>query len=243
MVVPILKRTVSARAISCKADERMPIVIGDSTGVTTVAERDPAASPSIVLVPGHNLLLPTPGSGSWSLPKERITVSDSADDPAAMSDYNLDADDCEFLQKERSARIRLGLDTLNFDEDHFEAVLDSFAAAEEPGVASIADALMLAPQTADADLVEAAWRHWRKKMMRSDNKEMRHKIGTYPCDRPTDPYVVFRPFTAPSLTTRSTTRAKRNGEHERESEALKKKVRILGELGVPQVIIRRCDSC
>ena len=259
--VPNLRRTVSARAVSCKTDERMSIVIGDRAEVITrqsavaVVERDPAASPSIVVVPGYTLL-PTPPppsevfvfgaaarSWSWPLPEERITALDGADaDPTAMTDYNLDDDDCEFLQRERAARMRLGLDPLNFDEDHFEAVLDSFAVAEEP-VTDIAGALMLAPQTADTDLVEAALRHWRKKK-ESDNKVnvvMRHKIGTYPCDRPDDPYVVFRPLTAPSPTTRSTTRAKRKGEDERESEGLKKKVRILAMQGVPRVILRRCD--
>ena len=145
--------------------------------------------------------------------------------------------------------MHLSLSTLNFDEDRFEAVLDTFASAKEP-VTKIADALMLAPQSADADLVEAALRHWRKKT-EGENKEnvvMRLKIGTYPYDRPADPYVVFRPLTASPPTTRSTTRAraKRNGEeenHERESEALKKKVCILGKRDAlfPRVILRRCD--
>ena len=40
--------------------------------------------------------------------------------------------------------MQLGLSTLNFDEDRFEAVLDTFAAAKEP-VTKIAVALMLAP--------------------------------------------------------------------------------------------------
>ena len=120
--VPTLeRRRLSARAISCKADERMSIVFGDQTEVETRQsavegdddddEPDPASSSSIVLVPGHNLA-PTPPppsemsvSGAAALPEERITAAtDGADHPDAMFDYNLDDDDCEFLEKERAAR-------------------------------------------------------------------------------------------------------------------------------------------
>ena len=66
-------------------------------------------------------------------------------------------------------RMRMGLCTLNFDEDHFEAVLDAFAAAVEP-VTKIGDALTLAPRGTDADLVEAALRHWKEKTKDGENK-------------------------------------------------------------------------
>ena len=102
----------------------------------------------------------------------------------------------------------MGLSTLNFDEDHFEAVLDRFDAAGKP-VANIADALKLAPPGAGVDLVEAALLHWRAKTEDGGVAAAgaaRHKVGTFPCDRPGDPYVVFRPPTAPPATTRSATR-------------------------------------
>ena len=98
----------------------MSIVFGDQTEVATRQsavvdddndEPDPASSSSIVLFPGHNLA-PTPPplsemsvSGAAALPEERITAAtDGADHPDAMFDYNLDDDDCEFLEKERAAR-------------------------------------------------------------------------------------------------------------------------------------------
>ena len=112
----------------------------------------------------------------------------------------------------------MGLSTINFDDDHFEAVLNRFVAAGKP-VANIADALKLAPPGAGVDLVEAALLHWRAKTEAGVAAgAARHKVGTFPFDRPGDPYVVFRPPTAPPATTRSATRralAKRESEESR----------------------------
>ena len=96
------RRTVSARAVSSKADERMTIVIGGQTEVAAEVEL-----PSSVLVPGHQLAPEKIVFGAAApLPEELITVADGADDSAAMSDYNLDEDDCEFLEKERATRYK-----------------------------------------------------------------------------------------------------------------------------------------
>ena len=75
---------------------------------------------SDVLVPEHRVVSPASPEEetfrAWSLPEERITVPDedhayapltpayAPNTPTAMLDYNLDEDDCEFLEKERADR-------------------------------------------------------------------------------------------------------------------------------------------
>ena len=75
------------------------------------ADEEEAAPSSDVPVPEHRVASPLPEKRfcAWTMPGERITVPDDADHayygaPAAMYDYNLDEEDCEFLEKERADR-------------------------------------------------------------------------------------------------------------------------------------------
>ena len=234
LATPILRRKVRSRGLCVKPDENMFIVTRGRGQTEVIPQRQSALAaqesvpPSSIPVPVYNLLPPSEMSFGTAavLPKERIVADGAANLLRAMSDYNLDDDDYEFLEKERAARIKLGLQPQAFDQDIFETLLDSFATSNKP-VTRMADALLLAPQTVDKDAVEAALRHWQQKVGK-EGVLKRHEIGICPRDRPNDPYVVFRPLTCPSPATRSTTRAKRKGQDERTSEVLKKKVCVLG---------------
>ena len=81
----------------------------DQTASVVEADGEEAAASFDVPVPEHHEVSPLPEKRfrAWSLPDERITVPDADHAygaPAAMLDYNLDEEDCEFLEKERADR-------------------------------------------------------------------------------------------------------------------------------------------
>merc|ERR1712066_76963 len=228
-----------------KPDENMFIFTGDQTemiaGRQSMLAAQESVPPSNRPVPVFNLLPPSECFVPAAvMPKERIVAdcAGAANLLRAMSDYNLDDDDCAFLEKERAARIEVGLQPQTFDQDIFEALLDAFSASKKP-VTKMVDALLLAPRTADMDAAEAALRHWQQKVGKEDVLK-KHEIGTYPRDRPNDPYVVFRPRIPPSPATRSTTRAKRKkAKDERGSEILKKKASAIRDFLTKKLEVAR----
>merc|ERR1712066_755735 len=215
-----------------KPDENMFIFTGDQTEMIAGRQSMLAAQES---VPPSECFVP-----AAVMPKERIVAdgAGAANLLRAMSDYNLDDDDYAFLEKERAARIEVGLQPQTFDQDIFEALLDAFSASKKP-VTKMVDALLLAPRTADMDAAEAALRHWQQKVGKEDVLK-KHEIGTYPRDRPNDPYVVFRPRISPSPATRSTTRVKRKkAKDERGSEVLKKKASAIRDFLMKKLEVAR----
>ena len=84
------------------------------------ADREEEAPSLDVPVPEHHVVSPLPEKRfrAWTMPEERITVPDADHAyygaPAAMSDYNLDEEDCEFLEKERADREVYMLGSVGF---------------------------------------------------------------------------------------------------------------------------------